>query len=604
TKSFNSYPVSKDFSIVNSLYDAKGKFIMKAISKITQVGNSLVGSKQDFPLYNPNLWSLERPYLYTMVSEVVVNGKVVDRYETPFGIRSFNFDREKGFLLNGKAVKILGVCDHHDLGALGAAVNKRALERQLEILKAMGCNGIRTSHNPPAPELLDLADKMGFIVMDEAFDMWAKSKTPFDYHLDWDQWHRQDLADFIIRDRNHPSVFIWSVGNEIIEQWGDEKKGDTSGRVIARELVSLVKSLDTTRPITTANNEINPWNQILQSGAFELIGYNYNHKRWGNFLNDRPGKKLIITESTSALETRGHYDLVPFDTIRRWPQRWDAPLQNGNPDLTVSAYDNVSAPWGSTHEESIRELLKWDHVSGMYIWTGFDYIGEPTPYPWPARSSYFGIIDLAGFPKDVYYLYQSVFTNKAVLHIMPHWNWKQGDTVDVVAYYNNADQVELFLNGKSLGTRSKKGEELHVQWRVPFEPGVLKAVSKNNGKIVITTEQKTAGAPYSLKLKADRTRIKADGQDLSFVTVEIVDKNGVMVPNADNLVKFSVSGQGLIAGVDNGNPVSMESFKSNQHAAMNGKALCIIQSNGNKGTITLTANADGLQSSTITIKSE
>ncbi|MFL5771510.1 MAG: sugar-binding domain-containing protein, partial [Flavisolibacter sp.] len=227
TKSFNSYPVSKDFSIVNSLYDAKGKFIMKAISNIRQVGNSLVGSKQDFPLYNPNLWSLERPYLYTMVSEVVVNGKVVDRYETPFGIRSFSFDREKGFLLNGKPVKILGVCDHHDLGALGAAVNKRALERQLEILKAMGCNGIRTSHNPPAPELLDLADKMGFIVMDESFDMWAKSKTPFDYHLDWDQWHRQDLADFIIRDRNHPSVFIWSVGNEIIEQWGDEKKGDT-----------------------------------------------------------------------------------------------------------------------------------------------------------------------------------------------------------------------------------------------------------------------------------------------------------------------------------------------------------------------------------------
>jgi beta-galactosidase len=465
----------------------------------------------------------------------------------------------------------------------------------------MGCNSIRTSHNPPAPELLDLCDKMGFVVMDEAFDMWAKPKTKYDYHLDWNDWHERDLREFILRDRNHPSVMIWSIGNEILEQWGDEKKGDTSGRSIARELAAIVRSADSTRPITTANNNPTKSNFIIQSGALDLIGYNYSHNRWKDFLQDFPGQKMIVTESTSALETRGHYDPVPFDTIRRWPERWDKEFKEGNPDLTVSAYDHVSAPWGSTHEESLKPFLKYDHVSGMYIWTGFDYIGEPTPYPWPARSSYFGIIDLAGFPKDVYYLYQSVFTNKPVLHIYPHWNWKEGDMVDVIAYYNNADEVELFLNGKSLGKQAKKGDDLHVKWAVPFSPGTLKAVSYKNGKTVLTKEVKTAGAPYKLVVKADRNIINADGKDLSFVEVNVVDKNGVLIPNANNLIKFSLSGQGSIAGVDSGDPLSLESFKSNQHTALNGKALCIVQSNGKKGTITLAATAEGLQSSSVSI---
>ena len=602
TKIFNHYSVSKDIQITNSLYDANGKFVAKAITKtVGHVGNAIGSSKQEFPVYHPKLWSVNNPSLYKFVSEISVDGKTVDTYETLFGFRFFHFDREKGFFLNGKPLKILGVCNHHDLGALGAAINTRALERQLQLLKEMGCNSIRTSHNPPAPELLELCDRMGFLVMDEAFDMWAKSKTKYDYHLDWERWHERDLQEFIVRDRNHPSVFIWSVGNEIIEQWGDEKKGDTLGRVIARNLISLVKGLDTTRPIVTANNEINQWNQLLRSDAFELLGYNYNHNRWGNFLKEWPGKKLIVTESTSALQTRGHYDLVPADTIRRWPKRWDLPLEDGNPDLTVSAYDHVSAPWGSTHQESIKELKKWDHVSGMYIWTGFDYLGEPTPYPWPARSSYFGIIDLAGFPKDVYYLYQSEFTRKPVLHLFPHWNWKTEDTVDVVAYYNNADEVELFLNGKSLGIRSKSDDKLNVTWRVPYAPGELKAISKLKGKTVLTREIKTAGKPYKLSLKADRSKIIADGEDLSFVTIEVVDKNGVVVPKANNLVKFSIKGEGFIAGVDNGNPVSLESFKAAQHKAMNGKALCILQSNGKKGPITLTATAEGLQPVSIQI---
>src|SRR5690606_25140594 len=284
-------------------------------------------------------------------------------------------------------------------------------------------------------------------------------------------------------------------------QWGDAAKGDTSGRAIARELVSIVQNLDTTRAITTANNEINTWNNLLQSNAFELIGYNYNHKAWGRFHERWPGKKLIVTESTSALATRGHYDLVPFDSIRRWPEAWDKPIKGGgNPDFTVSAYDNVSTPWGSTHEESLRELKKYPHVSGMYVWTGFDYLGEPTPYGWPARSSYFGIIELAGFPKDTYYLYQSEWTDQPVLHLSPHWNWKPGDTVDVIAYYNNADEVALSLNGKSLGTRKKQNDSLHVKWRVPYKAGTLLAVSRKAGKEVLRREVRTAGKSAKIQL--------------------------------------------------------------------------------------------------------
>ena len=300
------------------------------------------------------------------------------------------------------------------------------------------------------------------------------------------------------------------------------------------------------------------------------------------------------------MQTRGHYDM-PSDSIRRWPSRWDKPVENANADLSCSAYDNCSAPWGSTHEETIKELLKYDFASGMYVWTGFDYLGEPTPYPWPARSSYFGIIDLAGFPKDVYYLYQSLFTSKPVLHIFPHWNWTAGQTVDVWAYYNNADEAELFLNGKSLGTRRKTGDEMHVMWRVPYTPGTLKAVSKKNGKKVLEKIINTAGAPARIAVSADRSNINADGNDLSFITVKVMDKNGNLVPDAANLVKFSVSGNGSIAGVDNGSPVSMESFKADNRKAFNGMCLAVIQSNGKPGKITFKASAEGLEAATLVI---
>jgi len=589
----------KHISLRTTLYDSAERIVLKATNPglVTTEGEV----SQEFRIADPHLWSTDHPYLYTAVTEVILNDQVVDYYMTRFGIRYFQFDARKGFFLNGKPVKIFGVCDHHDLGCLGAAINRRALQRQLEILKGMGINGIRTSHNPPAPELLDLADEMGFIVMDEAFDMWKRQKNPFDYHLYWDDWHKRDLQDQVFRDRNHPSVFIWSIGNEIPEQWAGRDGKDTSGRFIARELASIVRSLDTTRPVTSALDQPYPGNEIYRSGALDLVGFNYHQQDYKTFPEKFPGKKFIGTETTSALQTRGHYDM-PSDSIRRWPARWDALLTTGNPDTTCSAYDNCSAPWGSTHEETLKEILKYDFASGMFIWTGFDYIGEPTPYPWPARSSYFGIVDLAGFPKDVYYLYQSVCTDHHVLHIFPHWNWKHGDTVDVWAYYNHADEVELFLNGKSLGSRRKQNEDLHVSWRVPYQAGILKAVSREKGTTVLTSEIRTAGPAAKIVLSADRVSIKADGADLCFVTVSVTDVNGTILPHASDDIQFSVQGPGFLRAVDNGSETSMESFRADHRKAFNGLCLAVLQAKTEKGKILLTAKSGLLQPANLEIE--
>lgn len=578
--------------------DARGREVARASAENVIAKGSQSEIVQDLTVKSPVLWSTDNPYLYKAVSRVQRNGKIVDTYETLFGIRYFAFDREKGFFLNGKRVKINGVCNHHDLGALGAAVNTRALERQLEMLKAMGVNGIRTSHNPPAPELLELTDRMGFIVMDEAFDMWKKEKTRFDYHLDWDEWHKRDLEDLVLRDRNHPSIFMWSIGNEISEQWG----GDPAAGIIGKELSGIVRSLDKTRPITAACNFVDEKNTLIAAGDLDLVGINYAHDRIPQFPKLFPGRTFIGTETVSGLATRGSYDM-PSDVVRRWPPAWDVPLRDGNADYSCSAYDNCSAPWGSTQEETWKIVKKNDFFAGQFIWTGWDYIGEPTPYAWPARSSYFGIIDLAGFPKDVFYMYQSEWTSKPMLHIFPHWNWKQGSTVDVWAYFNS-DEVELFLNGKSLGTKRKSGDDLHVMWRVPFKPGTLKAVSRSHGKVVLTREIRTAGQPARIILSPDRKVIKADGSDLSFVTVKVVDANGTVVPHADNLVKFQLTGEGSIAGVDNGSQISHEPFKANYRKAFNGLCLAIIQAKGKGGRIVLKASSEGLAPASVVIEAK
>jgi beta-galactosidase len=584
---------SKGVKFVATIYDAQNQLVANHVALI-----SSGDFKKDIEISKPKLWSVSDPYLYKVKLQIMQGGKVLDSYVSNLGIRSFNFDREKGFFLNGKPLKIKGVCLHHDEGALGAAVNTRAIERQLQILKDMGCNAIRTSHNPPAPEFLDLCDKMGFLVMDEAFDMWAKKKNKFDYAKDWKQWHKIDLEDQIKRDRNHPSVFIWSIGNEIREQF------DSTGTTIAKELVSIVKSLDTTRPVTSALSENKPEkNFIYQSHALDLVGLNYHTEAYADFLKNYPGEKFIATETISALESRGHYDPVS-DTTLKWPHNSKSKFTDGNADMTVSAYDNVAAYWGTTHEETWKIIKKYDFLSGLFVWTGFDYLGEPTPYPWPARSSYFGIIDLAGFPKDVYYMYQSEWITKPVLHILPHWNWQPGKLVDVWCYYNNADEVELFLNGQSLGVKRKQGDDLHISWKVPFEAGTLKAVSRLNGKIVLTTQVKTAGKPTKLELTADRNTIKADGKDVSYITARVLDKDGNLVPDADNLLKFSISGPGVIAGVDNGQQTSTEPFKAEQHRVFNGLGLVIVQSKYLAGQITIKATTDGLDAATVTIKSK
>jgi len=582
----------KQVKIIAKLYDTDGKEVGQNGQVTTKDDDTYSSSIE---LVAPHLWTTEDPYLYKLISQLFVNNKLMDQYTTNVGVRYFHFDKDKGFSLNGKPMKIVGVCDHHDLGCLGTAVNKRAIERQLELLKNMGCNAIRTSHNPPAPELLDLCDKMGFIVMDEAFDMWEKKKTDFDYSHEFAKWHTRDLSDQILRDRNHPCVMIWSVGNEIPEQ---QKDSLNSGGHIMKDLVAIVHHLDTTRPIVTANNQPGKDNAIIESEATDMIGINYHIGNWLDFQQTYPNHKLIITESTSALQTRGWYQM-PSDSISRVPKTWETPYST--PHHSCSAYDNCSAPWGSTHEETWKVVKAHPYISGMFVWTGFDYIGEPTPYTWPSRSSYFGIIDLAGFPKDVYYMYQSECTSQPVLHIFPHWNWKPGQIVDIWAYYNNADEVELFLNGKSLGKQHKTGDQLHVMWRVPFEVGTLRAVSYKQGQQVLTTEVKTAGTPAKIRLTADRNKIDADSNDLSFVTIDILDKDGNIVPNADNLVQFKVDGPGKIIGVDNGCPYSMESFKADHRKAFNGKCLCVIQSKNRKGIITLTATSAGLNEGTLNI---
>ncbi len=570
------------------------------VAMIKNAGIDLTGDvtvyKEEVALKNPDLWSVETPNLYRVVTEITSEGKVVDRYETVTGIRSFTFDNEKGFILNGKHVRILGVCNHHDLGCLGAAINTRAIERQLELLKEMGCNGIRTSHNPPAPELLDLCDRMGFIVMDEAFDMWKIKKTDFDYSLDYDEWHKHDLEDMVLRDRNHPSVFIWSIGNEVMEQW------DTTltGIPMTREMAGIVRALDDTRPVTSACNDPSPRNPVIASGALDLIGFNYHDSLWAHFPETFPGKKFIGTETTSALATRGSYDM-PSDIVRRWPARWDQPFKDGNSDLTCSAYDNCSAPWGSTHEDSWKLIKKYDFLSGMYIWTGFDYLGEPTPYWWPARSSYFGIIDLAGFPKDAFYMYQSEWTDTPVLHIFPHWNWKPGQIIDVWAY-TNCDEVELLINGNSLGRQKKTEDKIHLVWPVQFEAGTLTGIGYKDGVEVMRQEVKTAGVPASIVLSPDRPEIRADGSDLSFITVSVVDKDGIAVPYADNLIKFNVEGSGTIAGVDNGNQTSMEPFKADFRKAFHGKCLVVVKAGAEPRKIKVDASSEGLTAATTDIQ--
>ena len=579
--------------------------------KVTVKNTWLDAEGKPTSIKKPRKWSCEDPYIYKVRTQLIVGGKVVDEVETTTGFRDFKFDAKTGFWLNGKNFKLNGVCEHHDFGCLGAALNEDALHRKLTKLKAMGVNSIRSSHNPPAPELLNMCDTMGLIVMDESFDMWRRKKTQNDYARFFDEWHERDLTDLILRDRNHPSILMWSIGNEVLEQWSSAeadtltleqanlilnaghdastlaKDGELSVQsLLTQHLAEIVKRYDTSRPITAGCNEPSPNNHLFKSGAIDLIGFNYHHQWVKDVPKNFPNKPFIFSESVSALQTRGFY-MMPSDTVYKAPVQWWLPYTD--PTYMCSAYDNFHASWSSTHEETWDVVKHTPYVGGQYIWTGFDYIGEPTPYGFPARSSYFGIIDLAGFPKDSYYMYQSEWTEKPMLHLFPHWNWVPGDYIDMWCYYNGADEVELFVNGESQGVRKKAEHqsegckpglctEYHVGWRVTFDPGEVKAVSRKNGKVVCEQVIKTAGAPDHIRLSIDYK-----GKETTFITAEVVDKDGNLCPWAEDQIYFIYEGEGKVIGTDNGCQTSMENFKAPQRKAFFGKCMVVVTG---KGSIT------------------
>ena len=614
-------------TIENTLLDADSKTVgsSKGVLKV-DIGATRAVSSQYITLRNPELWSTERPYIYKVRTQVKIGNKIVDEYYTNTGVRSFEFNPQKGFFLNGKSMKINGVCQHHDMGCLGAAVNEDALYRQLKMLRDMGANAIRCSHNPPAPELLNMCDTMGLIVMDESFDMWHRRKTRNDYARFFDEWAERDLTDMVRRDRNHPSIIMWSIGNEVLEQWSSAEADNltveqanmilnaghdastlaqdgemSANSILTRNLTNVIRRLDNTRPITAGCNEPDPKNHLFKSGALDIIGYNYHHQWVMDVPNNFPGKPFIFTESVSALQTRDYYTM-PSDSVRVAPQEWWMPYTD--PSYKCSAYDNMHAPWSSTHEETWDVVKHNDFVSGQFIWTGWDYIGEPTPYGFPARSSYFGIIDLAGMPKDIYYMYQGEWTNKQVCHLFPHWNWLDGQEIDMWCYYNNADEVELFINGRSQGVRTKGTHDYHTMWRVKFEKGEAKVVARKNGNVVATDARRTAGNPHHIRLTADKTSLAANGKNLSFVNVDIVDADGNVCPWAENQVFFELSGAARLDGVDNGNPASLERFKDNKRRAFFGRCVAVVRSAKYPGKAVLKARSYGLPDAEITIDVE
>lgn len=589
--------------------------------RILETGTTGRGADCTLIVKAPKLWDLETPDLYTLETTIVKGGKTVDSYRTVFGIRTIEYHLAKGFLLNGKPVKMNGVCQHLDLGPLGSAVNVRALERQIEILKEMGCNAIRTSHNPPAPEMLALCDRMGMLVQVEAFDCWQKGKTPNDYSLHFPEWHAKDLRAMVQRDRNHPCVVMWSTGNEVREQ------GNKEGFKISQRLTDIIHSEDTTRPVTAGcNNAKAGFNGFEKT--VDLMGYNYkakeNAKYYKQFLQKNPEIPLYGSETASCVSSRGEYFFPVSDDKSKGSGGY----------FQVSSYDLSAPKWAYSPDVEFEALDRYPQLFGEFVWTGFDYIGEPTPFNndetnllnftdpaekarmaaelkalggnIPPRSSYFGIVDLCGFPKDRFYLYQARWRPEfPMAHILPHWNWAERvGEITPVHVYTSGDEAELFLNGKSLGRRKRGKFEYRLRWdEVVYQPGELKVIAYKGGKKWATETMKTTGEAAKVMLSADRAEIAADGSDLSFITVQISDQDGLLVPRSHNEVQFKIEGPGKIVAVGNGNPVSHESFQANQRKAFNGLCLVVVQSaKGMPGTIRVSAVSEGLVGETVEVK--
>ena len=605
----NDLSINKKVVLRSVIQDESGKEIATVESTVQLAPSSKTDFEQSIKVLSPTLWSLENPVLYKLQSFVLDGKAEKDHFTSAFGIRKIEFNVNKGFLLNGKHVKMNGVCLHHDAGCLGAAVPDQAWKRRLQLLKDMGCNAIRTSHNPPAPEFLDLCDKMGFLVMDEAFDEWVepKDQIQYGYHVYFEKNSQSDLISMIYRDHNHPSIVIWSSGNEVPDQVSD------NGVETLRKLLETFHKEDPTRPVTQANDRIAAGDgpaKLPFLDLLDIVGYNYVD-RWrerrelyySTDRHDHPNWKMIGTEDVSIPGIRGKYNLVPDKTSARFGR---------------------SSDYKSTMIEA-EQLWKFtavnDYVIGDFMWTGIDYLGEAF---WPNKNSSSGVIDLCGFPKDSYYFYQSQWTKKPMVHLFPHWNWAghEGQFISVIAY-TNCDSVELFLNGKSIGIKStvfpQQGvslawnkfdhpfvqattSDLHLSWDVPYEPGKLKAVGRKNGKIV-TDEVNTTSVPAAIRLSADKQEFLADAHDIVNIKAEIIDENGFVVPDAGNRIEFNVEGEGILAGTDNGNPQDKTQMKSKSRHAFNGLALAVIQSTVRRGEIRITATSGNLKKAILKIVS-
>jgi beta-galactosidase len=604
-------------TLTTSILDPEGKAVQSANASQEIGPHGEYVFTQQVPVATPKLWSVAEPKLYRLLSTVRVAGQVVDQDETPFGIREAVFDADRGFVLNGERVKLNGVCLHHEAGSVGSAVPERVWERRFETLKEMGCNAIRTSHNPVAPEVLDLCDRMGFLVMNEAFDEWKVGKPQIKgngYSNYFDEWHERDVTDFVRRDRNHPSVVVWSCGNEIGDQLSP------NGVELLRDLMAIFHREDPTRPVTAACDQIAAQPKAAPVeflGALDIVGYNYAD-RWRErrelyYSIDKqahPNWRMIGTESFGMGGQRGDYrGFVP-----------DAPGQAAVP-FGFRGYGRGFR--GLDTEELWKFVWNHDYVAGDFMWTGIDYLGEAGGGQRGASS---GVLDSCGFPKDGYYFYQSQWTEKPMLHLFPHWTWvgREGQFLPV-ACYTNCDSVELFLNGKSVGVkgytfprygmqgrygqyapgtenRVRTTDDLHVAWDVPYEPGTLKAVGMRAGKVVVEEEVSTAGDPAAIGLSVDRATIRADRRDVSHITVKVLDAQGRMYPNADNDIGFTVEGEGRLIGVDNGNMADMAAdFKGEQYKASHGMCLAIVQSTGKAGQIRVSAVSPGLKPANVTI---
>lgn len=561
---------AQNFTVSSRVLDPKGRAVLILSSPGSLAGKGEREISQVGTVKNVQLWSLETPQLYRLETTILRGGKVVDRQTTPFGLRTIRFDKDKGFFLNEKHVELKGTCNHQDHAGVGIAMPDGLLDWRISKLKEMGSNAYRCSHNPPAAELLEACDRQGMLVMDETRHLGDATGPKTGHGTKFDDL--SELKGMILRDRNHPSVIMWSMANE------EPLQGTAEGAKIFTAMRDVVRKLDPTRPITSAMN--GGWGQGY-SQVEDLMGFNYGIGSYDRIRSLMPGKPMYGSETSSTVSTRGIY---ANDPVRGY----------------VSAYDLNAPGWGATAEAGWEPIARRPWMAGEFVWTGFDYKGEPTPYAWPCINSHFGIMDICGFPKDIFYYYQAWWGDKPMVHLLPHWNWKgrEGQTISVWAF-SNADEVELFLNGKSLGRQAMPKYE-HVEWDVPYQPGTLVAKGYRNGQVISTDRVETAGAPASLRLKATRPAILADGEDLCPVEVEVLDAQGRVVPTASDLVTFRVVGPASVVGVGNGDPSSHEPDKASQRRAFNGKCMALVGAAGRGGKIVVEARS-GRMVSRVTI---